>query len=57
MPVEVRVYERLWRLSNGEVLEKSHEFAKLDAGSIEFRVAVPSNGETVVTYRVRYWWP
>jgi hypothetical protein len=57
VPVEVRVYERLWRWSNWEVLEKSHEFAKLDAGSIEFRVGVPSNGETVVTYRVRYWWP
>jgi len=55
-PVEVRVYERLWRWSNWQIVEQSHEHAKLDAASIEFRVAVPAHGESVVTYRVRYDW-
>ncbi len=55
-PVEVRVFERLYRWVNWQVIQKSHEFVKTDAQSIEFRVPVPANGETVVTYRVRYDW-
>jgi hypothetical protein len=54
--VEVRVFERMWRWSNWEVLEKSHEFVKLDAFSIEFRPQAPANGEVVLTYRIRYHW-
>ena len=54
--VEVRVFERLYRWVNWQVIQKSHEFVKLDAQSIEYRVQVPPAGETVVTYRVRYDW-
>lgn len=54
--VEVRVFERLYRWFNWQVIQKSHEFGKRDAQSIEFRVQVPAGGETVVTYRVRYDW-
>jgi hypothetical protein len=54
--VEVRVFERLWRWGNWNVIEKSHDFVQLDAASIEFRVQVPASGETVVTFRVRYRW-
>lgn len=54
--VEVRVEERLYRWVNGQVVEKSADFTKLDAQNIEFRVSVPANGETVLTYRVRYNW-
>ena len=55
-PVEVRVAERLYRWVNWQIVDKSHDFAKTDAQSIEFRVNVPADGETVVTYRVRYDW-
>lgn len=55
-PVEVRVTETLYRWSNWTVLSQSHDFEKTDAQSIEFRVTVPADGETVVRYRVRYDW-
>jgi len=54
--VEVRVFERLYRWVNWQVIQKSHDFIKVDAQSIEFRVPVPPSGEIVVTYRVRYDW-
>jgi hypothetical protein len=55
-PVEVRVTERLYRWVNWQILQKSHEFEKMDAQTIEFRVNVPADGETIVTYRVKYDW-
>jgi hypothetical protein len=55
-PIEVRIAEKLYRWLNWNVIQKSHEFVKVDAQRIEFRVAVPADGETVVTYRVRYDW-
>ena len=55
-PVEVRVAERLYRWVNWEIVQQSHEFTKTDAQNIEFRVNVPADGETVVTYKVRYNW-
>ncbi|MBL9175263.1 MAG: DUF4139 domain-containing protein [Verrucomicrobiales bacterium] len=54
--VEVRVEERLYRWVNWQVVDKSADFSKLDAQNIEFRVTVPPDGETVLTYRVRYSW-
>jgi hypothetical protein len=54
--VEVRVAERLYRWVNWELVEQSHEHRRSDAQQIEFRVEVPPDGETVVTYRVRYSW-
>lgn len=54
--VEVRVVEHLYRWSNFEVVQKSHDFVKTDAQTIEYRVQVPAGGEQVVTYRVRYRW-
>lgn len=55
-PVEVRVAERLYRWVNWQIIDMSHQFEKTDAQSIEFRVTVPADGETVVKYRVRYDW-
>lgn len=52
--VEIRVPERLFRWSNWEILNSSHEFTKTDSASIEFRVAVPPGEETVITYTVQY---
>lgn len=55
-PVEVRVAERLYRWVNWQIVEKSDEFEKTDAQSVEFRVAVAPDQEKVVTYSVRYDW-
>ena len=54
--VEVRVVEHLYRWSNWNVIQKSHDFVKTDAQTIEYRVQVPAGGEQVITYRVRYDW-
>ncbi|MDB6093071.1 MAG: hypothetical protein JWM32_633 [Verrucomicrobia bacterium] len=55
-PVEVRVVESLYRWTNWEIVEKSHEFTKTNSQKIEFRVNVPADGETVVKYKVHYNW-
>lgn len=54
--IEVRVVERLFRWSEWGIIEESHEHEKLDAQTIEFRVPVEIDGETVVSYTVRYEW-
>lgn len=54
--VEVRVVEHMFRWSEWRILEESHEHEKLDSQTIEFRVPVEANGETTVTYTVRYEW-
>ena len=55
--VEIRVVERLFRWTEWEILEATHEYTKLDAGTIEFRARVPADGETTVRYTVRYFLP
>jgi hypothetical protein len=55
-PVEVIVKENLYRWSNWSVIDKSHDFTKEDARTIQFPVKVAKDGETVVKYRVRYTW-
>jgi hypothetical protein len=55
-PVQVRVVEHLYRWSNWTITQKSDEFTKKDAQTIEFNVTIPADAEKVVTYRVRYDW-
>jgi hypothetical protein len=55
--VEIRVPERLTRWSEWEILDSSHDFTKIDSSTIEFRVEVAPQGETVVTYTVQYTFP
>lgn len=55
-PVEIRVVEHLYRWTNWNIVQKSDEFTKKDAQTIEFRINVPADSEKVVTYRVRYEW-
>lgn len=55
--VEVRVPEILYRWSNWEIINSSAEYTKTDSSSIEYRVEVPAQGETVITYTVRYTFP
>jgi hypothetical protein len=54
--IKVRVVEHMFRWVEWELLEQSHEHDKLDSKTIEFRVPVEANGETTVTYTVRYEW-
>ncbi len=54
--VTVRVPEHLYRWSDWEITQKSQDFTKKDSKTIEFNVPVPKDGETVITYTVRYAW-
>jgi hypothetical protein len=54
--IEVRVVEHMFRWVEWELLEQSHEHDKLDSKTIEFRVPVEANGQTTITYTVRYEW-
>lgn len=56
-PVEVRVVEHLRRWPNWEVTQTSHDFTKMEANTIEFRVTVLPEGPMVLTYTVKYDWP
>lgn len=55
-PITVRVVEHLYRWSNWSITQKSDEFTKKDAQTIEFNVTVAPDQEKIVTYRVRYDW-
>lgn len=55
-PIRVRIVEHLYRWSNWAITQKSDEFTKKDAQTIEFNVNVGPDAEKVVTYRVRYEW-
>jgi hypothetical protein len=54
--VEIRVPEHLFRWTNWEIMNASHAFTQLDSNTIEFRVDVEPDVETVITYTVRYSW-
>ena len=53
---EVLVAERMYRWVNWTFEQKSHEYEKKDAQLVHFPVTVPANGETVITYTVKYTW-
>ncbi len=55
-PVEIRVVEHLYRWSNWDITQKSDDFTKTDAQTIEFRVTLKPDEEKVVSYTVRYNW-
>ena len=55
-PAEIRVVEHLYRWSNWTIKEKSQEFTKTDAQTIEFKVALKPDEEKTVTYKVSYTW-
>lgn len=52
----IQVFESLPRWSDWEIIESSVEAIKKNANQVEFNVPVPANGETVLTYTVRYRW-
>jgi hypothetical protein len=55
-PVEVRVVEHLYRGIDWTILEKSDDYIKTDAQTVEFRVTLQPDEEKIVTYRVQYSW-
>ena len=52
-PVDIKVVEHLYG-PNWQVLDKSDDFTKKDASTIEFRIPLKPDEEHSVTYRVRY---
>lgn len=49
--LEPMTYQRSW-----DILASSQGYEKKDSRTISFKVNVPANGESVITYTVRYWW-
>ena len=54
--VSVRAVEHLYRCNNWEIVNRNHDYRKLDSSQIEFPVVVPANGEVTITYAVHYTW-
>jgi hypothetical protein len=54
--VDVRVVEHLYRWHNWAIPQKSDEFQKTDAQTIEFHVHIPPDQEKTVTYTAHYSW-
>jgi len=52
----VMVVEHLYRWTNWKIVDSSAKWVKKDAQTIEFPVTVKKDGETVVTYTVKYSW-
>ena len=52
----IKVIETLPRWSDWDIVGSSVEAIKKGANQVEFAVAVPAKGETVLTYTVRYRW-
>jgi hypothetical protein len=52
--VKIRVKENLARWPDWEILTASHPYTRIDVRTIEFRVLVPPNGESVIDYTVLY---
>jgi hypothetical protein len=55
--VEIRVIEHLYRGTNWEIRDKSTDFQKIDAQTIEFRVPLKPGEEKTITYTAHYSWP
>lgn len=53
--IDVHVVETMTS-GSFEILEKSHDYKKIDAYTIEFVVRVPADGSATVTYEVMYTW-
>jgi hypothetical protein len=50
------VREHLYRWTQWSIAQASAEYAKKNADTIEFNVAVPANGKTDIDYTVQYQW-
>jgi len=55
-PVDVIVKENLYRWTNWEIVQRTHDFEKIDSRTIHFPVTIEPEEEVVVRYTVRYTW-
>jgi len=55
-PVTIQVVEKMYRARDGEIMESSRKYEKLDARTIRFTVPVKPDGTETVEYRVGYRW-
>lgn len=56
VPVEVRLVEHLWRWANWTITAESAPHRKTASDLAEWLLAVPADGEAVLTYTVHYTW-
>ena len=54
--VEIRVLEHLYRWNNWAIKAKSQDFEKIDAQTMEFKVALKPDEDKTVSYKVHYSW-
>src|SRR5574340_1210437 len=54
--VMVIVKETLYRWSNWQITQKTHDFQKQDARTIHFPVKLAAGGEAIMRYTVQYTW-
>ncbi len=52
----MRIVEHMYRWTEWEIISETHEHVKTDSRTIEYHVDVPSDGEEIVEYTVRYRW-
>ena len=55
-PAAVAVRENLYRWTNWQITQKSHDYQKLDARTMQFPVKLAAGAEAVVRYTVQYTW-
>ncbi len=54
--VEVQIQEHLYRWTNAKITNSSHNLVMLDTRTMHIPVTIEKDGETIVTYTVRYDW-
>ncbi len=54
--VEIRVVEPMYRGANWRMKGSSLPYEAVDANTVEFRVKVPADGESLLAYTVEYSW-
>jgi hypothetical protein len=55
-PVTVIVKENLYRWASWSITQKTQDYEKQDAGTVNFPVRIKAGGEAVVRYTVQYTW-
>jgi hypothetical protein len=55
-PVTVIVKENLYRWTNWEIRENTHDYEKIDSRTIHFPVVIKKDGEITIQYTVHYSW-
>lgn len=54
--VTIRIIENLFRAQDSEIIRASHDYEMVNAHTARFEVPVSADGESTVTYTVRYRW-